>query len=174
MRETLERPCPLHYAGSPFLEEPRVPAELRVKTPCIGVCSTGIGDNVCRGCKRFAHEVIHWNSFSEEQKRIIDERLDTFLSQVVLNKFRICSAERLRLQCEAQQIRFPAHKAPAIWVWHLLRAGAGQIEDLALYGLELDAQFRGTPLPELKQMIDREFYLLSEAHYERYILNARA
>lgn len=151
-----------------------MPPELRVKTPCIGVCSTGIGDNVCRGCKRFAHEVIHWNSFSEEQKRIIDERLDTFLSQVVLNKFRIFSADRLRLQCEAQQIPFPSHKAPAIWVWHLLRAGAGQIDDLAKYGLELDAQFRSTALPELKQMIDREFYLLSEAHYERYILNARA
>ncbi|MEC7008614.1 MAG: DUF1289 domain-containing protein, partial [Pseudomonadota bacterium] len=32
-----------------------------IKTPCIGVCSTGIGDSVCRGCKRFSHEVIHWN-----------------------------------------------------------------------------------------------------------------
>ncbi|HMW48455.1 MAG TPA: DUF1289 domain-containing protein, partial [Cellvibrionaceae bacterium] len=24
----------------------------QVRTPCIGVCSTGIGDVVCRGCKR--------------------------------------------------------------------------------------------------------------------------
>ncbi|MDC1160500.1 DUF1289 domain-containing protein, partial [Luminiphilus sp.] len=25
-----------------------------IRTPCIGVCSTGVGDVVCRGCKRFA------------------------------------------------------------------------------------------------------------------------
>ncbi|WP_226704400.1 DUF1289 domain-containing protein [Microbulbifer elongatus] len=48
----------------------------KVRTPCIGVCSTGIGDNVCRGCKRFAHEVIDWNAYSEEQRRIIAERRD--------------------------------------------------------------------------------------------------
>ena len=53
----------------------------RVKTPCIGVCSTGIGDSVCRGCKRFSHEVIQWNGYTEEQKRIVDQRLSDFLSK---------------------------------------------------------------------------------------------
>ena len=38
-----------------------------IRTPCIGVCSTGIGDAVCRGCKRFTHEVIDWNGYSTEQ-----------------------------------------------------------------------------------------------------------
>ena len=50
-----------------------------VKTPCIGVCSTGIGDSVCRGCKRFAHEVIDWNSYTPEQKDIVDRRLGVLL-----------------------------------------------------------------------------------------------
>ncbi|MEL0305883.1 MAG: DUF1289 domain-containing protein, partial [Halieaceae bacterium] len=40
-----------------------------IRTPCIGVCSTGVGDVVCRGCKRFAHEVIDWNGYSPEQKQ---------------------------------------------------------------------------------------------------------
>ncbi|MEO1955257.1 MAG: DUF1289 domain-containing protein, partial [Gammaproteobacteria bacterium] len=35
-----------------------------VKTPCIGVCSTVFGDEVCRGCKRFQNEVIEWNSYN--------------------------------------------------------------------------------------------------------------
>ncbi len=30
-------------------------------------------------------------------------------------------------------------------------------------------EFRDRPLPELRDAIDREFFLLSEAHYERYI-----
>ncbi|MCF8976542.1 DUF1289 domain-containing protein, partial [Pseudomonas edaphica] len=28
-----------------------------IKTPCVGLCSTVYGDLVCRGCKRFHHEV---------------------------------------------------------------------------------------------------------------------
>ena len=55
----------------------------RVVTPCIGVCSTALGDDVCRGCKRYSHEVIDWNSYTDKQKQIIDERLDGFLIQVV-------------------------------------------------------------------------------------------
>ena len=53
-----------------------------IRTPCIGVCSTGIGDAVCRGCKRFAHEVIDWNGYSQAQKQAIDARLDRFLACV--------------------------------------------------------------------------------------------
>ncbi len=60
-----------------------------IRTPCIGVCSTGIGDAVCRGCKRFAHEVIDWNGYSQAQKGAIDSRLDRFLAMCVANKFRI-------------------------------------------------------------------------------------
>ena len=54
-----------------------------VRTPCVGVCSTGMGSSVCRGCKRFAHEVIDWNAYSEAQRRIIEQRLAGFMAQVV-------------------------------------------------------------------------------------------
>ena len=69
-----------------------------VKTPCIGVCSTGIGDRVCRGCKRFAHEVIHWNSYSDEQKQLIEQRLSDFLSQCTRNKLQVVDVKRLQAQ----------------------------------------------------------------------------
>ena len=51
---------------------------LTVKTPCIGVCSTALGGFVCRGCKRFAHEVIDWNGYSHEQKMAIEQRTTKF------------------------------------------------------------------------------------------------
>ena len=67
----------------------------QVRTPCVGVCSTGIGDQVCRGCKRFAHEVVNWNGYSNDQRYLIAQRLEGFLAQVVSNKMLIVDEQRL-------------------------------------------------------------------------------
>ena len=139
-----------------------------VKTPCIGVCSTGIGDSVCRGCKRFAHEVIHWNSYSQDQKKLIDQRLSDFLAQIVLSKLTVVDAEKLKWHLESQQISYSYFKPAAIWAYELLRAGASQIQNIEDYGLQVDAEFRDLPLVELRKTIDHEFFILSQAHYERY------
>lgn len=141
----------------------------RVKTPCIGVCSTGIGDSVCRGCKRFAHEVIHWNSYSEEQKRIIDRRLSGFLSQCVSNRFRITDLALLEWQLQVQQIPYNPDHDPHCWLFILVKAGASQIGNPADFGFEIEGRLRERSLAELREEIDREFLTLSEAHYERYI-----
>ncbi len=146
--------------------------EIRVKTPCIGVCSTGIGDSVCRGCKRFAHEVIHWNGYSQAEKRIIDQRLEGFLAQIVATKMRVTNQDLLRWNLDTQQIPYPSHKSPYLWAYELLRAGASQLDDLSQYGLELDAQYRDAELRKLRLAIDAEFYILSEAHYQRYFASA--
>jgi predicted Fe-S protein YdhL (DUF1289 family) len=144
--------------------------ERPVKTPCIGVCSTGIGDSVCRGCKRFSHEVIDWNSYSEAQKQAIDGRLSDFLSRCVSNKLRVLDRALLQWQLEVQQIRFVEHHDEYCWVFSLLKAGAGQIVETGDYGFEIDLAYRDMPLFELRELIDREFFILSEAHYERYML----
>ena len=141
-----------------------------VKTPCIGVCSTGIGDSVCRGCKRFSHEVIHWNSYTPQQKRVIDQRLSGFLSQCVSNKLTVLDKALLHWQLQVQQVRFNDQHDEYCWVFSLLKAGAGQIDNPAEFGFEVDLRFRDLPLAELRDMIDREFYILSEAHYERYMM----
>jgi predicted Fe-S protein YdhL (DUF1289 family) len=140
----------------------------KVKTPCIGVCSTGIGDSVCRGCKRFAHEVIDWNGYSEKQKQIIDHRLSIFLAQIVESKLRVLDAKLLQWHLDAQQISYPQHKGPYIWAYELLRAGGNQIKDISQYGIQLDAQYSTVNLAELRLQIDHEFFVLSSAHYERY------
>ncbi|HEY7775224.1 MAG TPA: DUF1289 domain-containing protein [Kineobactrum sp.] len=140
-----------------------------VRTPCIGVCSTGIGDAVCRGCKRFAHEVIAWNSYSGEQKRAIDGRLAGFLSQCVRNKLSVVDKPLLEWQLQVQQLRHnPAHDEYC-WAFTLLKAGAGQITDPHAFGLEIHPEYRDINLLELRAMIDHEFYTLSDAHYERYM-----
>lgn len=53
-------------------------------TPCAGRCSTVFGDAVCRGCRRFNHEVIRWNSFAAEQHTAVWRRLDAQLDQILV------------------------------------------------------------------------------------------
>ena len=143
--------------------------EIRVKTPCIGVCSTGIGDRVCRGCKRFAHEVIDWNSYNNQQKSLIDQRLTDFLSRCVANKLQVVDPLLLEQQLQAQMIDFPRHKDHFCWAYALLKAGGGQIDNPLAYGLLIDAEFRNLSLKQLRLIIDDEFFILSDAYYERYV-----
>lgn len=140
-----------------------------VKTPCVGVCSTGIGDSVCRGCKRFAHEVIDWNAYAHEQRVIIAERLESFLGQIVSNCFQINDQALLLEQIKYQQIRFNEAKNPYCWVFDLLRAGASQITDLSIYGVSVLPKWRDHTLVQIRDEIEKDFYALSCAYYDRYI-----
>lgn len=140
-----------------------------VKTPCVGICSTGIGDSVCRGCKRFAHEVIDWNLYSHDQKLLIAHRLESFLSRIVRNHIEILDERLLLEQIRYQQIQFKSEQPAYCWVFDLLRAGASQINDLGVFGLCLQPGSRHLSLKQISQLIDQDYYALSLAHYERYI-----
>lgn len=141
----------------------------RVSTPCIGVCSTGLGDDVCRGCKRFAHEVIDWNAYSEQQRRVIEARLSGYLRDAVCQFFVVDDVNRLRQQLEHQGVRFKPHQDPHCWAFDLMRAGASQLGDLSDYGLRLTERGQGVSLGELRKEIDDAFYAVSAAYYQRYV-----
>ncbi|WP_017939202.1 DUF1289 domain-containing protein [Zestomonas thermotolerans] len=141
----------------------------RIKTPCVGLCSTVYGDLVCRGCKRFHHEVVNWNLYREEEKRAVWQRLEYLLIQVVQDKLDVFDAGRLRGKLELHGIRFVPEQSPYCWAYQLIARGARQITQLEAYGVALLPEFRRCSLVELRDAIDREFFLLSEAHYERYI-----
>ncbi|GBL55902.1 DUF1289 domain-containing protein [Pseudomonas sp. R3.Fl] len=141
----------------------------RIKTPCVGLCSTVYGDLVCRGCKRFHHEVVNWNLYGEEEKRAVWKRLEVLLVQVMVAKLEVFDAPRLRAQLEQRQVRFVPEQSPYCWAYQLIARGSRLIQNLDAYGVALLPEFRERPLPELRDAIDREFFLLSEAHYDRYI-----
>lgn len=44
-------------------------------TPCIAICSTSQGDEVCKGCGRSFDEVQHWLAYSPVQKRAVWRRI---------------------------------------------------------------------------------------------------
>jgi predicted Fe-S protein YdhL (DUF1289 family) len=144
----------------------------RVRTPCIGVCSTGIGDAVCRGCKRFSHEVIDWNAYSEEEKRIVDQRLAEFLSLCMRNRFKVTDPGLLRWQLETQQVRFRPDHDEYCGLFSLLKAGASQIQEPKRFGFLVTVPWRESGLRDLLEQVDREFWELSVAHHERYLATA--
>lgn len=145
-----------------------------IKTPCVGICSTGIGDNVCRGCKRFGYEVINWNSYTQDQKRIIDARLEHFLTQIVQSKLTITDEAKLLWQIEYQRVRVSEHRNLYCQAYELLRAGGSSITHPDDFGLDIQHEYADTPIKELCKQIDTEFFILSDAHYERYFKPAQS
>lgn len=141
-----------------------------IKTPCIGVCSTGIGDSVCRGCKRFDYEVINWNSYTQTQKQAIDKRLAQLLTQLVEQRLVIVDENRLLGQIKHQQIRFQSYRPSACALFELLRAGASQIQDPSEFGFQRRWVYKDHSLPSIREEIETEFYALSIAHFERFVL----
>ncbi len=155
----LPRPRRIEYTGAMSTS--------RIRTPCIGVCSTVFGDTVCRGCRRFSHEVVDWNAYSEDEKRIVWRRLDQLLTLVVRNYFQVLDGERLAAQLDYQNLRYQRQMSPEGWVPELLKAAGRQplrYEDYGLYPLP---SADGLTPRELYDVISRECHALNQAHYDR-------
>jgi Predicted Fe-S protein len=62
---------------------------LQPDSPCLGYCTTALGDDVCKSCGRTFVEVTHWITMTPEEKAAVWSRLnqDGFLEK-----------QRIRLQ----------------------------------------------------------------------------
>lgn len=74
-------------------------------TPCAGRCSTVFGDAVCRGCRRFNHEVIRWNTYTAEQRQAIWIRLDAQLDQILVPMMPHAHIEQVNAFIESKRVR---------------------------------------------------------------------
>ena len=137
----------------------------KASTPCLGICSTTYGDNVCKGCKRFVHEVINWNKYAVPEKELVNSRLEKFKLTVLKDRFSVTDAELLAARLNDQGINFDDSLDPMTWIFDLLRAAGSQELDLRQFGITCHVNIN---LAELKDQIHSEFLELSEAHYERY------
>ena len=138
-----------------------------LKTPCIGVCSTVFGDDVCRGCKRFQHEVIQWNSYSDPEKESVLTRLETLKTQIMESKVLILDEQVLKQQLESLKIIFNQDTNPYCWVFDLFRQASQSIGDTSEFGFEILSS-QTDNLLVLKKIIEEDLFELSEAHYQRY------
>ena len=137
----------------------------RASTPCLGICSTTYGDNVCKGCKRFVHEVISWNKYTTKERELINLRLESFKVKILADRFTVHDPALLASKLENNGIIFNQSLDPLTWIFDLLRATGSQKIDLSDFGVSLKIDAR---LSDLRQMITKEFLELSESHYDRY------
>ena len=137
----------------------------RSSTPCLGICSTTFGDEVCKGCKRFAHEIVSWTKYSLEEREIINDRIEKFKIQILSDRFKIIDAELLALKLEEKAINFNHSLEPITWIFDLFRAAGSQSFDLSSYGIKSLKQFDPK---KIKDQINDELLELSEAHHGRY------
>ncbi len=147
------------------------------RTPCVGVCSTTYGDLVCRGCKRFAHEIVGWNGYREEQRELVWARLNQLLADSVRVFVTVVDEGRLRTavgrdagDAGVELLAYQAlRRSPASWVALGLQASrhlvAMQAEASAAHAPNAPGDREPTVAAAL-QAIDREFYLRSCGTYE--------
>lgn len=138
------------------------------RTPCIGICSTTYGDLVCRGCKRFAHEIVGWNAYDGEQQGVVWARLLTLRAGATRYLLEVVDAVTFTAAVEASD---HAERDPYLLAYEALRGHAGNrqpaaplLEQLGLRAL--DPTFAGA-VEDLLLLIDQEFYQRSLAQYER-------
>jgi len=136
-----------------------------VKTPCIGICSTVFGDEVCRGCKRFLHEVIDWNTYNSEQKLLVKSRLEELSKQVLSGKIQV--QDELKFSESLKVVEIDAKQSQVMLILELLRKAAKQINNFAEHGLLVLPEYQHYSANDLKELIDAEIHVLASATYRK-------
>ena len=142
----------------------------RRPTPCVGICSTTYGDLVCRGCKRYAHEIVQWNGYDEAQQQLVWQRLKSMRDEVLGQVVECVDQQRFQNYCQhaeltASQFNDLLYSA----VVHLVQ----NTRSLAVAGLDFSEAWRpGKQTTETDslaalQTLDAESFVRAQAHYER-------
>ncbi len=134
---------------------------IKHKSPCIGICSTTFGDLVCRGCKRFSHEITGWNGYTEDQKRMVWQRLNRIRDESVRVYLRVTHPDQLR--ATAYTIVDVSDQSLEYLALEVLRRTSIDPIDA---GLQATITHSAKPRDELLNAIEQEFYLRSSAFYE--------
>ena len=141
----------------------------RSSTPCLGICSTTFGDEVCKGCKRFAHEIVSWTKYSEQEREIVNDRIEKFKITILQNRFKIVDSNLLATKLQEKAINYNHSLDPLTWIFDLFRAAGSQSFELSEYGIKELVNFEPKTI---KDEINDELLELSEAHHDRYFKKA--
>ena len=144
----------------------------RSSTPCIGICSTTFGDDVCKGCKRFSHEITNWGKFSTDERAVVNSRLEQFKITILEEKFTISDSNLFESKMNEFSINFNSSLEPIAWIFDLLRASSNKDLNVNDFGVEILPAFSNLSLIELRDLINQEMLQLSEAHYYKFFKRA--
>jgi predicted Fe-S protein YdhL (DUF1289 family) len=135
-------------------------------TPCIGICSTTYGDLVCRGCKRFAHEIVGWNAFSDDQRDRVWQRLQQLRDGCTSEWLNVVDGHALQSRADELRVAVWADSSPLALAYALLARGGGWTT-LESAGIRPQPSAASRSVAEVRREIDAEFLHRSKAAYER-------
>lgn len=134
-----------------------------IASPCVGLCSTTLGDRTCRGCQRADTEIRDWFGLGDDQRRARMAELDALREAVAGRYLRLVDAAALQAQLERHRIRFRPDQPGLSRAVELLRVGREQIRELARYGLAPTGEGEGLALPELHARLATELRAAADA-----------
>ena len=137
----------------------------RSTTPCLGICSTTYGDDVCKGCKRFVHEIISWPKYSSEERAYVNDRLEKFKLIILKDRFKIDDEDLFAVRLKENAINYNNSLDSLTWIFDLFRAAGSQKLELGYFGISSLQDFNPATI---KDEINKELLDLSEAHHQRY------
>ncbi|WP_043526288.1 DUF1289 domain-containing protein [Litchfieldella xinjiangensis] len=108
----------------------------RIVSPCVGLCSTTVGDCVCRGCQRHDDEIRDWFGLPADERAQRMNDIDAMRESVASRFLRVIDPQRLEAQMRRHGIRFRTDQPALSRVVELLRVGRHRIGDLSQYGVE--------------------------------------
>ncbi|WP_445116332.1 DUF1289 domain-containing protein [Acinetobacter sp. WZC-1] len=150
--------------GSDLSNNRRIPA----LTPCAGRCSTVFGDSICRGCRRFNHEVIQWNTYTLEQRLAVWKRLDVQLDQILVPMLPLADLQHVEGFILSKRVRVLDSASQGRKLYHALKLCEKNKHFAHESGLGITEQ----QVRPLWQEFERRVLALATASYELAFLRA--
>ncbi len=138
------------------------PPLVLAKSPCVGLCSTSLGDLVCRGCLRYAHEITDWNGYAEALKNQVWARITQHTEIIIYQHLRIRDPERWQITQSLWPERW-LHQHPAYRLWTWLRTAPAletAWENSGLQALQIQ------DLDTLRKTVREELLKLAQAQWD--------
>lgn len=137
-------------------------------TPCAGRCSTVFGDSVCRGCRRFNHEVIKWNTYSLEQQSSVWHRLDVQLDQILVPMLPLANIEVAEKFVLSKRVRLRDDASKGRKLYHALKI----CEKNKNFADESGLGIQSKQVKSIWQEFERRVLALATASFEMAFLRA--
>lgn len=127
-----------------------------IASPCVGLCSTTLGDRTCRGCQRADREIHDWPGLSHAERSARMAELDALRENVAGRYLELLDPEAFDAQMRRHRIRSRADQPGLSKAVELLRVGRDRIRDLRRYGLAPVGEARWLSVAELHDRIAAE------------------
>lgn len=137
-------------------------------TPCAGRCSTVFGDSVCRGCRRFNHEVIRWNTYTAEQRLAVWKRLDAQLDQILVPMLPLANVQHVTGFILGKRVRVLDSASKGRKLYHALKICEKNKHLADESGLAISMQ----NVKPIWQEFERRVLALATASYDLAFLRA--